>query len=302
MPNADLDPDSSYERDPDQLRFYPNQSSTFILGDQYGGTGYWTNWYEGDLSHDEFRIAGLSVPNQTFINVQRSRPFGWVEFWYGFDGVLGLSPNWNTSRRESPSPSPWWMMNQLGLLERNCFALDMPHGPRDLLGIGRTGSITFGAVDSRYSESDFTILPISNYTDQAWTVQAHSITWRNRTHPIHYEFENFTLAGFDTAWYIGLPGSLADDIRDSVAEVSCGFAWCFVDCHARKHLPDLTIRLLGLNANRPEELTITAYDYAPEFEGPGKQSICLFEFHSTDDEYPVDAVVLSPNFLTPFYR
>ena len=303
VPSADINRGGLDDRYENFLHFFANQSHTYDPGNETAETSYWTNTYEGNLSHDEFRIAGLSIPAQPFINADESRVLGFIDFWFGYDGVLGLSPRWNSSRYGAPAPSPWFSLVDRGLLDQNIFTLDLPHGPRDAAGETRTGSMTFGGIDPKYAGSHFTSVPLSGYTDQAWTVEAHSVTWHNKTHPISKNFQNYTLAGFDTSmWYLGFPGSLARDITRSVPSAECDPIFCFVDCEARKNMPDLTVRLLGLQADTVEEFTITAFDYAPEVKLPRKQRQCMFNLVSTDDQYPVDAIVLGTNFLAPFYR
>lgn len=304
VPSADMEigyMNGSYDN---FLHFFANQSHTYVPGNKTATIAYWTEAYEGNLSHDVFHIAGLSVPDQPFINAEEYRDLGMVSFWNGYDGVLGLSPGWNaTSRWRSPAPSPWATLVEQGILDHNLFTLDLPHGPRSWTEITPTGSMTFGAIDPKYANSQFTSLPLSGYTNQAWTVQAHSVTWHNKTHPIHQTFKNYTLAGFDTSmWYLGLPGSLAHDIRRLTPGVKCDPVTCWVDCDARKNMPDLTVGFFGQEPGTVEELTITAFDYAPELILRGGERSCTFEFTSTDGEWPVDAIMLGTNFLTAFYR
>ena len=134
------------------------------------------------------------------------------------------------------------MVNQ-SLLDANLFALELPSGVMDLQDLSRHGQITFGGVSSKYASANFTRLPLSNYSDQVWAVQAQSFTWENSTHPLHEDFVNLTLAGFDTtSWFIALPGHWPEKIYASV-EHDCGFISCTVDCEARKHMPNLTFGL-----------------------------------------------------------
>ena len=185
------------------------------------------------------------------------------------------------------------MVNQ-SLLDQNLFAIDVPRGPRNVFEISRTGEIIFGGISPKYESSNFSVLPLSDYTDQVWAVEAQSLTLENETHPIHQDFVNLTLAGFDTtAWFIGLPGNWSSMIYASVPH-DCGFIWCFVDCMQRKNMPNITFGLAGKN------FSLTPYDYAPEFVADG-QSVCSFELYSSEGWYPVDAIVLGPQFLNAFY-
>lgn len=278
-----------------ELFYYKNRSSTYKSGEANLATVYSLVRFWGELAADEFRIAGLSVPNQSFINAERGNTLGFINFYFGYEGVIGLAPRWNTSLESSLTPSPWSLIVNQSIIDRNLFALELPRGPQNLFE-PRTGTISFGGIDEKYKNAHFAVLPLSNYSDQAWIFEAQSITWTNKTHPIHQVFVNQTLAGFDsTAWFLALPGKLNEQIRDSVPH-QCGFIWCFVDCDDRKHMPDLIFELGGHN------FTLTAEDYAPELFVPGGGRMCSFELYPSDGWYPVDAIVLGKQFMSKYYR
>ena len=278
----------------DLLRYWANHSSTYDSNHEDKEFIYGTNGFRGEIGLDTFRIAGLEIVNQPFLNADSTWPLGFISFYFGYDGVLGLAPRWNTSVDDTALPSPWSSMVNRSVLDRNLFAIDVPRGPRDVFEIGRTGQISFGDIDPKYELRTFTKLPVSTYTDQVWATEAQWLRLENATHWLEEDFVNFTLAGFDTtAWYLGLPGKWSSEIYASI-EHECGFIWCFVDCHQRASMPNITFGLSG------HDFTLTPYDYAPELVANG-QSFCSFEIYNTDDEFPVPAIVLGTQFLNAYY-
>jgi saccharopepsin len=268
--------------------------------DDYAEIVYGTDRFFGELAVDTFRIAGIEVSNQAFINVARANPLGFLSFYNGYEGTLGLAPRFDQiphTNDLTQAPSPWFNMLNGSLLDRNLFALELPAGPMDwnYEATPRTGEITFGDISKKYKDADFTKLALSEFSDQVWAVEAHSLTWENETHPIHEEFVNVTLAGFDTTgWFLGLPGTWARQIYASV-EHQCDFIFCQVDCLQRAKMPNFTFGLAGHN------LTITPYQYTKEVM-VGGDLICLWDMMSTRNQFPVDAIVLGTPFMEAFYR
>ena len=285
---------------PDFLKFFSNQSSSYCMLDPYAEFVYALDRYHGAVATDTFRIAGLGVEHQPFVNVDRANSLGFISFYYGYDGVLGLAPRFNHFKEQelTSAPSPWFNMVNQSLLDSNLFALELPIGLQNYIDITRWGELSFGGISPKYSTANFSSLPLSTYSDKVWAVEAQSLTWHNTTHPIHETFENLTLAGFDTtSWFIGLPGNWVRQIYRSV-DVQCGgfSLFCEIDCLDRKKMPDFTFGLGGKN------FTITAYDYTVELEGPAKSRVCFFDLMPTDGYYPVDTIVLGKPFMEAFYR
>ena len=277
----------------DTFQFQSSLSSTFQPGSSpWAHTSYAGANFGGPIAHDSLHIAGLEIKDQAFINAEMASSQGWISFYVNYDGVLGLAPRWNASLAKTPTPSPWTSMVNQSLLDRNLFAIDLPHAPYDYRAPPRLGEISFGGINPKYGSSDFTSLPLSNYTDQAWTIEAQSLTWTNRTHPIHATFSTFTLAGFDSAsWYIGLPGTLANEINAQVRP-TCGVLFCAVVCARRHEMPDLVFGIWG------REVRVSALEYALEVE----QGMCLFNVVPVPrGAFPVDAIVLGTPVLNAFY-
>ena len=297
MPSADCRGDcDDYDA---KLKFFSNQSSTYSKLDPDAGLVYGTDRFSGELGTDTFRIAGLEIERQYFVNADSAGPLGFISFYFGYDGVLGLAPRWNHPLSldwPTHAPSPWSMMVNQSLLDANLFALELPTGVMDWQDLNRWGEISFGGISDKYASSNFSRLPLSDYSDQVWAVEAQSITWENETHRLHEDFVNLTLAGFDTtAWFIGLPGNWPEKIYASV-EHDCSMLFCFVDCHARKDMPNITFGLAG------KDFTLTAYDYTIEVEGPAKMRMCFFDIYPSRGQFPVDAIVLGKPFMEAFYR
>ena len=297
VPSAEFNGDCDGSHD--HLQFYSNQSSTYSRLDPDAWLLYGTDRFLGELARDTFRIAGLEVEDQFFVNVAHAHPLGFISFYFGYDGVLGLAPRWDhplTSTLPTLAPSPWSMMVNQSVLDTNLFALELPYGVMDLRGMNRYGQISFGGIIPKYASADFTSLPLSNYSDQVWAIEAQYFTWENETHPLHEDFSNLTLAGFDTtSWFISLPGHWPEKIYASV-EHDCGPIFCTVDCEKRKSMPNITF---GLSR---QSLTLSPFDYTVEVLTPGDEKACLFNIYPSRGRYPVDAIVLGKPFLETFYR
>ncbi|MCJ1312467.1 hypothetical protein MMC25_006141 [Agyrium rufum] len=280
-------------RDGDFPGFQSNLSLTYQPGSgALATTAYEGVRFQGRVDHDTLHIADLEVNNQAFINVDEARMQGWLHFYNGFEGVLGLAPRWNSSVDEFRLPSPWLTMVNQSILDRNLFAIDLPRD-HEVEGIPqRPGEISFGGINPKHKSSDFVTLPLSDYTDRAWTIEAQSVTWENSTHPLHFSFTNFTLAGYDnSAWYMALPGTLADEINAQVQYID-GNIYRFVHCDRRHELPDIILRLAG------QEVRISAMDYSLPF----REGLCFFMFVSSERlGFPVDAIVLGAPALASFY-
>jgi saccharopepsin len=296
VPSADCSGDCESWAGP-RLRFYSNHSSTYSVLESQAVVLYGTDAFTGDLALDTFRIAGLEVDSQRFMNARQAEPLGFISFYHGYDGVLGLAPRFYELGKYDfrKAPSPWFNMVNDSLLDSNLFALELPTGIQHWQDINRWGEISFGGISEKYASSNFSRLPLNQFSDQVWAVEAPSLTWENATHPLHEDFVNVTLAGFDTtAWFIGLPGDWPKRIYASV-DHSCGFMLCTIDCMARDKMPNLTFGLAGGN------FTITPYGYTNEVEVPGKEKICLFNIYPTKGDYPTDAIVLGKPFMEAFY-
>lgn len=281
------------------LRFYANRSSTYASLTPHTELVYATDNVAGELASDTFRIAGLEIENQQFINADSMNPRGFFSIYYGFDGALGLAPRINhpvTPDRLTLAPSPWSMMVNQSLLDNNLFALELPQGVRNWQDINRAGEISFGGINDKYRLRKCSRLPLSNYSDQVWAVEAQFVAWENETHSIREDFSNLTLAAFDTtSWFLGLPGYWPEKIYASV-EHECDFVFCYVDCLARKKMPNISFGLAG------QDFTLTPFDYTFEMMTPTKQRICFFNLLSTQGDYPVNTIVLGTPFMEAFYR
>ncbi|KAI1378155.1 acid protease [Hypoxylon crocopeplum] len=301
VPSADLD--TRYTSPGDMFQYFSNESSTFIpepTGNRQS-VEYGLVDFDGDLVFDTFRIAGVETTHQPFINADSAHPAGWMDLWSGYDGALGLSPGWDTPMNYSSTPSPWSVMVNQSVLDRNLFAIDVPRGG-NYVDDPQMGEMSFGGINPKYDSSRFVALPTIQHDDRMWAVEAQSVTWTNETHPIHHEFDNI-MAVVTTDWIIALPGSMARQIQESVSQwTGCGFLWCFIDCDIRKRLPDFIFEIAGQN------LTLTPFDYAPLTIGPGGQRLCSFDiwssraFHDRNSPIPEEALILGTPFLNAFYR
>ncbi|KAK8127258.1 hypothetical protein PG984_008366 [Apiospora sp. TS-2023a] len=269
----------------EMFRYRANESSTAKPTD--------LGWYHmeqnlvvfsGPAALDTFRIGGgdLRVERQPFVAVEHAQPASLLHLWMNYDGVLGLSPRWNSPAEPTAShlPSPWARMVRDGVLDDNVFAIEVPRAARggfDYDGsngdVGPTaGAMTFGGVADKYRDAEFATLPlVVRDDDRAWAVAAHSVRWANQTQPIDYRFNASTIAVFSTQWIIGLPGPLAARIHRSIPEWAgkqCGMGLlCFINCAARRHLPDLVFELAG------QSFTVTAFQYAYRVVDPKGEGI-----------------------------
>lgn len=282
-----------------RLRFNSTRSSTYSAQGSAASFIYGTDRFTGEVATESLRIAGLEVDNQYFVNVERADTLGFLDLYFGYEGVLGLAPLWNqsdTSDLPLTALSPWHMMVNRSILDANLFALELPGGLLDMEHPNRSGELSFGGINQKYASSKFLSLPLSNYSDQVWAVEAQSITWENKTHPLREDFTNLTLAGFDTtAWYLALPGNWSKSIYDSVKH-ECDPITCYVDCDLRQDMPNMTFGLGG------QRITLTPLEYTSELLGKDKERLCTFDVVDTERfGFPVDAIVLGRAFMETFY-
>jgi hypothetical protein len=295
VPSADCDYDC---KDNGNLLFWSNRSSTYTPLCRETNIVYGTDRVTGNLANDTFQIAGLTVPDQTFLNAARFVPMGFLSFYFGYDGVFGLAPRFTRSTNyEFKAPSPWSNLVSRSLLPSNIFTLSLPRGTMEVPESHRMGELTLGGPNPKYANADFTSIPVTNLTSQFWATEAQSITWHNTTHPLSYTFApNTTFAVLDTtSWFLGLPGHIAKNISSSLS-LQCGFMDCFVDCADRKTMPDLTFGVGG------KEVRVSAWDYVSEWDVQG-QRVCVLDLVPTDGQYTseVDVVVLGRGVLEGFH-
>ncbi|KAI6081710.1 aspartic peptidase domain-containing protein [Hypoxylon rubiginosum] len=284
------------------FRYYSNESSTFVPGPpgQRHTVNHGLVHFGGEVAFDDFIIANVHTKHQPFINIDEAYQTALLALWWDHDGVLGLSPRWNTSANYSSTPSPWSVMVDQGVLDHNLFALDIPRGPNHL-DDPQMGELSFGGINPKYESSNFAALPIVQDNDRVWAVEAQSVTWTNKTHPIHYQFDN-TTAIFTTDWVVALPDPMAKELASSLSQwVFCNVYWCWVECAAREHMPDFVFQLAGQN------FTVTAFEYAPMAVSQYKEPRCSFDIWSSEaylnPEHPVAAgsILLGTPFLNAFY-
>ncbi|KAK7946986.1 acid protease [Apiospora aurea] len=171
----------------EMFRYRANESSTADpsdLGWYYIGQNLVD--FSGSAALDTFRVGGggLRVERQPFVAVEHAQPEAMIDLWIGYDGVLGLSPRWDTPAEPTASrlPSPWAHMVRDGALDDNVFAIEVPRAARggfdedDGPEVGPTvGAITFGGVAEKYRDAEFAPLPLVRDDDRVWAVAAQSV-------------------------------------------------------------------------------------------------------------------------------
>jgi len=206
--------------------------------------------FSGHLASDTLRIQGLSLPNLPFLNADRYNT-AWLDFYDGYDGVLGLDPNTET---DVLFPSPWSTMVQRGLLEKNLMAISPPsEGPA-------TGELSFGDISPAYASSRFRSIPLVREGAAAavWTVLLRSLTWANELDPLRLEFPAGATAVITSDWFVAVPRAF--QIRwgqETVLGCDVMHMYCWVECTKRSSMPDI---IVGLGDH---EFRITAFQYAP---------------------------------------
>ncbi|KAH8892586.1 acid protease [Thozetella sp. PMI_491] len=303
VPSIDLD--ESRTGNTDLLRYDAKMSSTYVPSPERSYVGYAGVVFSGNITLDTFRIAGVEVEQQPFINALSATPIGWIHLWFGYDGALGFGPHWNRTAHPSNTSSPLAMMVSEGLLDSNVFAVDIPRGPRRGDEVASIGELSIGGINPAYESSEFAALEVIDYGDgwveDMWLVGAQSITWENETHPIHKECGNLGIAAMTSFWYMTVPQAWHREIFRSIdPPPQCGFL-CFIDCEARSRMPNLTIALGGHN------FTITPFDYSAVMESEDGQRICTFDIYPTEpylgttDPILQKTIVLGRPFLNAFY-
>ncbi|KAK8078519.1 hypothetical protein PG996_004689 [Apiospora saccharicola] len=311
VPNASINLEG-WERDFYRL-YYPNESSTAAPSD-LGRRSVEHGWVEfsGPVVEDTFRINGGEVARQPFIAAERWR-YEAIHLWMLYDGVLGLSPRFGVDSEMIPNdrlPSPWSRMVEEGVLDANLFAIEVPRG-----------DLSFGAINTKYNDAQFTSLPLVRDDDRLWAVEAHLIRWDNQTHPIERRFDDVddddddknaaheeekknTIAVFTTEPIIAIPDTaFVRKIYRSIPAWAWKERWQrLLDCAALDHLPDLVFELGG-----GQTFAVTARQYAYPVRRQG-EVLCHLGLHSTAfykgcyyGSAPRGAVVLGTPFLNAYY-
>ncbi|KAK8135047.1 hypothetical protein PG984_007059 [Apiospora sp. TS-2023a] len=326
VPNASINLEG-WERDYYNL-YYPNESSTTAPSD-LGRRSVEHGWVEfsGPVLEDTFRLSGggVQVARQPFIAAERWY-YEAIHLWMLYDGVLGLSPRFSVNGEipDDRLPSPWSRMVEDGVLDANLFAIEVPRvagGDMDNIPEPEPtmrGDLSFGAINTKYSDAQFTSLPLVRDDDRLWAVEAHSVRWDNQTHPIERRFDDDdddkntapeeekrkTIAVFTTEPIIAIPDTaFVRKIYRSIPAWAWKERWQrLLDCAALDHLPDLVFELGG-----GQTFAVTARQYAYPVRRQG-EVLCHIGLHSTAfykgcyyGSAPRGAMVLGTPFLNAYY-
>lgn len=112
------------------------ESSTFVPNGTAMLSIRGQSQFRGPLSYDTVRVGDLSITHQPFMEYNYTRleiPYLMNVDW-GFDGVLGLAPNWNngsTDGQEFYYPNYLSLLTQKNALDNNVMSLRLPHRIED---------------------------------------------------------------------------------------------------------------------------------------------------------------------------
>ncbi|KAF2271164.1 acid protease [Lojkania enalia] len=255
--------------------------------------------YHGPLSYDTIRISDLAIEQQLFMEYNESHAVTWFGTNWGYDGLLGLAPPWNSETKESdplPYPNYLRLLQDKQVLEENVMALKFPRR------IGERGEIMFGGINPDLFTGDFAKAKIvgedevQDPFDAMYNIRAESVTF-NSSVPFQLSL-NSTPAVITTEPWIYLPREIFEVIYYGIGAKQLDILYSYIPCERRPFLPELTFNIAG------HDLTVNAFDYTYEVEmrlTPEKWvTVCLVSIGPSDD-LGYEPIVLGSTFLRGFY-
>ncbi|KAI6177400.1 Eukaryotic aspartyl protease [Aphelenchoides bicaudatus] len=204
------------------------------------------NWFgsasfQGKLEWDDVTIAGITIKQQLFIDVDSmAEVFGY----FPIDGTFGLG--WQSMAIDDVVPP---FFNMIPQLDQPIFTtwLDRHIKPAEN-AIG--GQITFGAFDSDNCDADITYAPLTQEGYWQYAVDSFSFGKYANKQPVE------AISDTGTSFIYGP----VDDVDQIIAITSATYDFTTglytVPCDAYESLPDLVFKVNGKNLNVPLVETI----------------------------------------------
>jgi hypothetical protein len=243
-------------------------STSYIPSDSYLWLNYANANFEGSIAQDTLNMAGLEIPQQTFLDATDINPSTFFHWYIDYSGVLGFSPGHANHRPDVPSP--WEMIVSGGALDQNVFSISPPTGNRDFEVPRTNGELVLGGLPRNFPKKESITLPLK-FAAHPWSTSLETVSYGDE---LAESFKEGT-AYFSTSLpYILLPGSWAKSVLALVGPTHHnGFFEAF-PCDIRKDLPSLTFGIGGQN------ITLTAFQYTFEMDRSSqKLHVCSIAVH-----------------------
>lgn len=279
-------------RDTNHTGFNALQSSTFSgTSDPFTTIFGLVRWW-GHHANETVEVGNVSFSSVPFLLADYIREIGYLDWYFDYDGVLGLSPH---------SPA-WIAMKQSGLLDENIIGLKFPSGPFDVDNVGNRddGELTLGGISPEFSSGPFIDLPLaeSNLTS-AWATPLQSLAIVNKTIVQPYPLPPGAVAAFVSSDpFIMLPSGIAKQLAMQVWPNMTGIVagLPMFPCEMRGSLVDLELSLGA--GDLVWNVTLSPYEYSVRIvQSRSEVESCLIVAWPEGS----DAIGLGWPFLRRFY-
>lgn len=278
-------PDSTCTSCLNQNKFNSSRSATYqkCVDPSYGCSlflPYGSGTVLGFLANDTATVGGISIPSQGFGQIT-SEPGGVFDDGY-FDGILGLAYPTIAMPIGSFLPGPVDNMIADKLIPAPLFSVYLSSEP---VGNDTHSEVLFGAVDKRWYEGDFTVVPFNVLQPLLgyWAITVESITVGGK--PSSAGTNIIGVVDTGTSLICGPPAYM----NPIIAQVNVT-----ADCSNLSELPELSFNIAGKN------FTLTADQYVIQF--PGEQPQCELGLAAFDASGGLfDMWILGDTFLRAYY-
>jgi hypothetical protein len=247
--------------------FYPQDSDTFCPLSGTMTIQYGKGAVEGVLGMDTMTVAGLTIQNVTFAQIDQ---MAGISAQCSFDGIIGMA-------------FPALSQDGLPTFMQNILAQDLIADPSFSFYISESSSaIVLGGVDLRFAASEFVYFPIIG--DGYWTVAADNLVIGNEM----FEFPDLKLAAmFDsgTSRILVSPHVLSFITKATGLSPNGGYDLDVIDI-----LPTVYLNIGCESVAIPP----SAYMLCP-------QNVCLLGFEATNGLPSINYIIFGDIFLKTYY-
>ncbi|KAF2867817.1 aspartic peptidase domain-containing protein [Massariosphaeria phaeospora] len=249
--------------------------------------------YIGYTARDSVSIAGLDIEKYAYQEYTEMRQGLVLAINWGFDGLLGLTPPWNTDSIGYPTYTS--RLLQQDNLEEKVFSTKFPRF------LHEEGEFMVGDSNSDLYTGEFrTIKALDDAEgpgtyEGRWNVPISSITL-NTSLPLRLPTPNCTAVLLSEA-ILALPRQFVQNFTEIIGAEPFSWWWQTVPCDRRAYLPELTFEIGGHN------FSINAFDYTFEWEVPrdGYGIMCVLAVEGGEMDGN-DCIGLGTPFLKGFYE
>ncbi|XP_038675279.1 pepsin A-like [Scyliorhinus canicula] len=259
----------------DHVKFNPQDSSTFQMGNKYISIRYDTGSMTGVLGYDTVRVGNIDITHQEF-GLSITEPGNFL-YYAKFDGILGLGyPNYAVSGATTVFDN---MMSE-HLVEQPLFAFYLTREN------GQTGSeVVFGGVDPNHYTGQINWVPVT--LQGYWQIRLDGVKLNGQMVACQSGCQAIVDTG--TSLIVG-PTAPIQKILHAIGAGSFNGGWYYVDCNSMSSMPDVTFVINGIDYPVPSSAYVLKKTYN------GKQ-LCMSGFENMYD----DLWILGDVFIGVYY-